>query len=67
MIDGFHGFHIHEFGNLLEGCISAGPHYNPHKVTHGGPGEDVRHIGDLGMFLIVNERKHSIFQGSWNI
>ena len=25
-----HGFHIHQYGNLLEGCTTAGPHYNPH-------------------------------------
>ena len=45
---GEHGFHIHEFGNLVEGCKTAGPHYNPHKLVHGGPGIEVRHVGDLG-------------------
>ena len=43
-----HGFHIHDFGDLTNGCITAGPHYNPTKQTHGGPSEEVRHIGDLG-------------------
>ncbi len=43
-----HAIHIHEFGNLTEGCKSAGPHYNPHNTVHGsiwvgGP----RHAGDL--------------------
>ena len=34
---GLHGFHIHQFGNLTEGCKTAGPHYNPFNVDHGGP------------------------------
>lgn len=36
---GKHGFHIHEKADFSNGCVSAGPHYNPHKVAHGGPGE----------------------------
>ena len=36
---GSHGFHIHEKADFSNGCVSAGPHYNPHKVAHGGPGE----------------------------
>mmetsp|Transcript_55 Transcript_55/g.50 ORF Transcript_55/g.50 Transcript_55/m.50 type:complete len:212 (-) Transcript_55:185-820(-) len=47
---GKHGFHIHELGNLTEGCKTAGGHYNPHKATHGGPTDPKgkRHVGDLG-------------------
>ena len=43
-----HGFHIHKLGNLTKGCMTAGPHYNPHGHEHGGPYSAVRHIGDLG-------------------
>ena len=35
-------------GNLSEGCKTAGPHWNPEGVTHGGPGKATRHHGDLG-------------------
>ena len=35
-------------GNLTQGCVTAGPHWNPKGVTHGGPGKEIRHAGDLG-------------------
>ena len=43
---GKHGFHIHEFGDLSNGCDSAGGHYNPDGVDHGNLKQG--HVGDLG-------------------
>lgn len=46
--DGEHGIHIHQYGDLTEGCKSACAHFNPRKANHGSRTSKVRHLGDLG-------------------
>jgi len=46
---GLHGFHIHEFGDCsAPDATSAGGHFNPHHMQHGGPDAAMRHAGDFG-------------------
>ena len=48
---GKHGFHIHEAGDLSEGCGSLCSHYNPTNSVHGGRNSEERHLGDLGNII----------------
>lgn len=45
-INAKHGFHIHESGDLREGCKSCCAHYNPDITEHAGL--EGGHAGDLG-------------------
>ena len=45
---GEHGLHVHEAGDLTEGCTSACAHLNPYGADHGDRTSDERHVGDLG-------------------
>ncbi|XP_060272906.1 extracellular superoxide dismutase [Cu-Zn] isoform X1 [Ovis aries] len=38
--------HVHQFGDLSQGCDSTGPHYNPMSVLH------PQHPGDFGNFAV---------------
>jgi len=49
---GLHGFHIHEFGDMSDGCKSMGGHYNPDGVDHGDL--EKGHVGDLEN-VVANE------------
>ncbi len=43
-----HAIHIHQYGNLTEGCKSTGSHYNPYNKIHGSMlYTKERHVGDL--------------------
>lgn len=47
-IEGMHGVHIHDFGNLEDDCRATGSHFNPLGMDHGDPTSAERHAGDLG-------------------
>ena len=53
-MDGHHGLHIHEYGNLGDNCRATGGHFNPFLRSHGGPYSEERHVGDLGNVNFVN-------------
>lgn len=61
---GYKGFHIHEYGDIRNGCDSVGSHYNPFNKEHGPPvltnSNEIyinknRHVGDLGNIYINSD------------
>ena len=64
--NGKHGFHIHEFGDCSSGDgLSAGGHFNPAGVSHGLPGTNPLHAGDMGN-LVANNRGLAIVVRSFD-
>lgn len=57
-----HAIHIHEYGDLRQGCHSLGGHWNPHHFPHGSYEYDKvsHHAGDLINNLKV-QPKHRFF------
>jgi Cu-Zn family superoxide dismutase len=50
---GKHGIHFHENGECTPPDFkSAGAHWNPSGVAHGGPDKEPHHAGDLGNFEV---------------
>ncbi|TGZ60790.1 hypothetical protein CRM22_008327 [Opisthorchis felineus] len=43
-----HGVHVHESGDIDNGCLNANGHWNPFNKNHGGLDSKERHEGDLG-------------------
>ncbi|XP_046839235.1 copper chaperone for superoxide dismutase-like [Xenia sp. Carnegie-2017] len=58
---GLHGLHIHELGDLSDGCNSVGNIYNPQNENHGGPNIKKKHVGDLGN-INADTRKRAQFR-----
>uniref|UniRef100_A0A2H1VIW0 superoxide dismutase n=1 Tax=Spodoptera frugiperda TaxID=7108 RepID=A0A2H1VIW0_SPOFR len=45
---GLHGIHVHQTGAVKDNCKEIGPHFLAFYGRHGGPRDNVRHVGDLG-------------------
>ncbi len=55
---GQHGLHIHEKGDCSDPAgKSAGDHFNPGKLDHGGPEKPAHHAGDFGNMTIAEDGK----------
>jgi len=56
--EGKHGFHVHQFGNLLKtDCSKCGGHWDPNNNDHGGLNDTNSHAGDLGNIIAILVKK----------
>ncbi|KAF8442919.1 superoxide dismutase [Boletus edulis BED1] len=60
------GFHVHELGDLTQGCLSAGSHFNPSNNVHGARTDSMRHVGDLGN-IASDEHGTAVFSFTDNV
>tara|TARA_B100001248_G_C27354766_1_gene443220 strand:- start:335 stop:922 length:588 start_codon:yes stop_codon:yes gene_type:complete len=54
-----HAIHIHEFGNLTDGCHSTGTHFNPENHVH-GLFHKKHHAGDIMSNLQTDSKNGSV-------
>ncbi|KAF8550055.1 hypothetical protein OG21DRAFT_1420317 [Imleria badia] len=47
-LDPPHSLDISELGDLSQGCLSTGSHFNPFKKVQSARTDSTRHVGDLG-------------------
>ncbi|KAI8889648.1 copper/zinc binding superoxide dismutase [Backusella circina FSU 941] len=59
---GKHGLHIHQFGDLTNGCENTGGHFNPFTKTHGAITDVERHVGDFGNIEVNAEDTYAILR-----
>lgn len=74
---GKHGFHVHQYGNLLSSdCTNCGGHFNPTNAEHGSRASLNSHAGDFGNITAAQDRcstfyfstsKISLFEGELSV